>query len=348
MPKTKRGTTYSGLAKVQHYVSQCLLRGFATGRSTGKHEQIWVCDKQSEREPYETAIKNVAAEKGFYNVPTSTGVATFEPLLTRLEDRFAEVASRIRRERSIGGLSNADREILAFFAVAQMFRTNSFRLLMSDMTRQLAEVLKKDALNTGVPKAAIDQYVFGAKEMTPEEVKAQTLRTLSMAPSFAPLLLEKSLVLVRAEAGQHFLISDNPAAMYNMRDRWPRGSLGLGVEGIELYLPISHDLLLWWICPSYELMMREQVAKHSAFLPFAIGDRRKTIERLLNNCRRFLDAIDLGAPLEYGSDAVLHANSLQVIYAERFVFAYRNDFALVREMVGEDPTLRLGRRMVVE
>lgn len=44
--------------------------------------------------------------------------------------------------------------------------------------------------------------------------------------------------------------------------------------------------------------------------------------------------------------SVMHFNSLQVRSAERFVFGSTDDFSLVEEMVGSDPTMRRGRRMI--
>lgn len=51
-------------------------------------------------------------------------------------------------------------------------------------------------------------------------------------------------------------------------------------------------------------------------------------------------------PLHMEPVSVMHFNSLQVRSAERFVFGSTDDFSLVEEMVGSDPTMRRGRRMI--
>src|SRR4051812_43596423 len=119
-----RGPTNPGLAKIQHYVPQCLLRGFAAGKS----DKVWAVDKSGDRPAFQTAIKNVAAEKDFYNFETPEGLVTLEHALSGLETRVAGVLRRIRREERLDSITSADDEALALFTAVQLQRTQSFRL----------------------------------------------------------------------------------------------------------------------------------------------------------------------------------------------------------------------------
>jgi hypothetical protein len=53
-------------------------------------------------------------------------------------------------------------------------------------------------------------------------------------------------------------------------------------------------------------------------------------------------------PLFFSTDNMLHANSMQVFYAERFVFASTSRISLVGEMVEKDPDLKHGPRGIVQ
>jgi hypothetical protein len=331
---------FRGLAKIQHYVPKCLLRGFAAGKS----DKIWVCDKQTSRSPFLTAVKNVAAEQGFYNLALPTGVATLEPFLGRLEDRAAGILVRVRREQSIGWLNEEQRMLLAMFAAVQMQRTNSFRLKLADMMEQLSARMRQMGAAFGIAEHHLDERMPGARKATDEDTKRLMLSMTADAAKLAPLLFEKSLILVRAPKGARFYLSDNPVTLHNMEDYGFRGNIGLAVRGIQLYLPISSDLMLWWVCTSYEELFRRNLAQIQGDWPRLSDDERARLKPLIDGNHRYLTAIAGGAPLQFDDQNMLHANSMQVIYAERFVFSSTDDFSLAREMVRNDARLTHGPR----
>jgi hypothetical protein len=63
---------------------------------------------------------------------------------------------------------------------------------------------------------------------------------------------EESLVLFRSDGSSLFWTADSPVALQNTVNPGDgiRGTLGLAVPGIEVYLPISKDLVLAHMCPS--------------------------------------------------------------------------------------------------
>jgi len=102
--------SYSELPKIQHYVPRCLLKNFTRGNKP----QIWVYDKKTDRS-FQTNVKNVAAESGFYDFEHEDVVVSMEPRLARLETSTSRLIKRIEREESIGWLSSADRMLLSLF-----------------------------------------------------------------------------------------------------------------------------------------------------------------------------------------------------------------------------------------
>jgi hypothetical protein len=57
-----------------------------------------------------------------------------------------------------------------------------------------------------------------------------------------------------------------------------------------------------------------------------------------------IDALGGRKPFPLDAESIKHLNSLQVYYAERFVFASRDKFDLVREMLRSTPKLKSGPR----
>jgi hypothetical protein len=60
--------------------------------------------------------------------------------------------------------------------------------------------------------------------------------------------------------------------------------------------------------------------------------------------REFLNAVDIGVPCTWKPENMLHSNSKQVIYAERFDFSENDDVDLVRQMIEKDSNLKTGPR----
>ena len=60
--------------------------------------------------------------------------------------------------------------------------------------------------------------------------------------------------------------------------------------------------------------------------------------------RELVDAFGGTKPLALDAENIKHLNALQVAYAERFVFACRDNFDLVREILESTPKLKGGPR----
>src|SRR5713101_7743636 len=83
----------------QHYVPQIFLKNFLAG----KKPFIWVYDKATDR-IFQTNIRNVAAEKGFYDLEVDNAVLTVESELANLEAHTSNILKTLLREKTIHAL----------------------------------------------------------------------------------------------------------------------------------------------------------------------------------------------------------------------------------------------------
>lgn len=77
----------------QHYIPQCLLRGFEASRS-GKGEQVIVF--RHGRDPYLSGISDVAAQRDFYSGLSEDGKKTLDDVITEYENRLGSLLSELR------------------------------------------------------------------------------------------------------------------------------------------------------------------------------------------------------------------------------------------------------------
>jgi hypothetical protein len=56
-------------------------------------------------------------------------------------------------------------------------------------------------------------------------------------------------------------ISDNPVVMHNPRTFGPYGNIGIAVPGIEIYFPLSPEVVLAYFCPSSMKHVEEEQAQ---------------------------------------------------------------------------------------
>jgi Protein of unknown function (DUF4238) len=158
--------------------------------------------------------------------------------------------------------------------------------------------------------------------------------------------INKVWVLLRTERTKPFLIGDNPLALQNMYDMGPYGNIGLAVRGIEIYFPLSpiRALALW--SPSHGEMF-QKAATDLRFLSQIAPHLVATYVRDPLFIEQTVAAIETGRPLTYKPENVLNFNSLQVRYAERYVFSCTDNFVLAREMIERHPDGRFGPRVKV-
>ncbi|MFV1980757.1 MAG: DUF4238 domain-containing protein [Rhodothermia bacterium] len=318
--------------KIQHYVPQFLLKGFAAGRKA----QLFVYDKATGKR-FRTKPHNVAAEAGFYDIDFPGGIATMEPFLGSLEGRVSKIIRGIRETRTIAKLAGDDRILLAAFVIVQFLRTKQFREHFADLDRKMAESLRQRGID---PEQVVNYRPFRDEE----EVKLASMAFLrEAAVDLVPTVLAKGWILVRTSKRVPFLIGDHPVALHNERTFGVRGNIGFAVPGIEIYLPLSSEYALYLTCPTNVAGVLESNEKLTD-LRIAFGEDDPDVQRLEAGLGPMVRALTQGQLLEAGPENVLHHNALQIRYAERFVFCGTDDFELVEEMIADDSSIRHGPR----
>ena len=296
-----------------HYVPQFLLRGFASD----KRKQVYVFDKSNDTE-FRSSVRNLACQRDFYP-------PELDRWLGKLEEMSAPIIQSIRTRRTLSHLQDAEIRWLASFIAVQQVRTLHHRSIASDINKQLADALRE----MGTEPNSVRNF----RELTESEIREQanaSVRRLSL--DLLPHVLSKNWILFSACSGSEFWIGDHPVTLANNLNpgKGVRGTLGFGVLGIEIYLPISSALMLGCLCPSIRAMF---AASQAGRLP------------LVPRADEFLRAFDGSTTLDLNSENVKYHNSLQVIYAERFVYSEHTGFDMVREMVSSDESLRIGKRL---
>ncbi len=299
-----------GKPKKQHYVPQFLLKNFTTGHNS--KATVWVLDKRNEK-VYESSVRDVAHENQFYEYHGEAGDIEAEELMQKIDSKGAGIIARIISNCKLPS-SDEDRIWLSYFISTQMFRT--------PMTRNDMENFRQTIIHKWGPDIRVspdDPKTVG--EYGPQDAKLSSLMVFRDVPEFAKLLQGKVWILDEASRMPQYVISDNAVAMHNMVERRGRGNLGLRNDGIEVYMPLSPKLTFHAICP---------ILANAAL---------KTPELSVS----FSHALMEGAPMVNAPQNVEFVNSLQVIWAERFVYAKdRSDLDMPLDMLRTNPELKDG------
>jgi hypothetical protein len=237
------------IPKIQHYVPQFLLSNFAHG----KKPQIYVYDKQTEVS-YRTNIRNVAAESDLYNLEWRNIILTLEPSLGDLETNASKVIKTIVREESIHGLSLTEKVLISVFVLTQQMRTPYMRKSMLHMDQLIQNAIRQ----MGGDPNQVENY----HPLDKDGARLLSIKMLSNLKEFVPHIMDKQWVLLKGKRNNPFYISDSPVTLQNIKDFGPRGNIGLGVEGIEIYLPISSTLTLAMYCSTTVNEIRERYKRY--------------------------------------------------------------------------------------
>ncbi len=235
---------------VDHYVPRFLLKNFSVDPNK---PQVWAYDKSTGRS-FRTNVRNIAAEKGFYRLEVGGRTLSLEEGLSTLEDKTAAIIQRIVGARSIGGLSDDDRIVIAVFVAVQMRRGPNSRAHI----QALGEAVRATLGERGFDVGSINKV---SPEMLPGDAKALSILSLTDSQEFVPYILDKAWVLFETSPTAPLYISDNPIGLQNLVQKATPiyGNLGLGVTGIEVYLPISSMLSIAFYCRSHEQVIRDGV-----------------------------------------------------------------------------------------
>jgi len=323
-------------SQLQHYVPKFLLRRFGTGKKGHLH----VLDKHTGK-TFSKAASKVAAENSFYDFEFQGSRLTLEPSLAVLESRAAKHIERIVRDRCLHVLEVQERSELSQFLAVQMVRTRAHIETWKDVSSRMEVWLRERGVR--------EEFFASSAKLGEHEnaERAMFVRRISDAPKdFGSTSAAKDWVLLQTERKTPYFIGDHPLTMHNMTDRVGRGNLGLSVEGIEIYFPLSPELGLALWCPSHRGVLLEGIQRLTR-----ISDSQPLVAARFSGvwtgAMNIMDAITTGTPLRSRPENVEFFNSLQVLSAERFVFSADGDFSLAEDMIRGDSGIRRGRRFTI-
>ncbi|MGN7160532.1 DUF4238 domain-containing protein [Sphingomonas sp. SAFR-052] len=327
-------------AQNQHYVPKLVLRNFL---SNEVKEQVTVFDKKTGK-IFRPNIAGVMAERRFYDFQVSPEyIASFEQTAGRLEDALLPTYRRILEERRLNH-SAEEQARLAMLVAFQFLRTRQQR----DRFVEVQELIRTKLEQMGGRIEDLDGY----EPMTEDRLKHQHASFIIDAiKQYTNLIGSKHMMLISAAPDRDFYISDNPVVLHNDQDFGPYGNLGLGVRGIQIYLPLSHDLMLACLCPTILKGAVEQLEENldqvrATLLPLVMagkitGDEMRNqvafIEERGSRVRgwwqRYLD----GVADESNDHNMDFYNSLQMAQSRQFVISRHEDFKLSKRFMADFP-----------
>ena len=336
-------------AQNQHYVPKFVLRNFL---SNPRKESVTVYDKKNDS-IFTTSIRNIMAERRFHDLRLDQYQASFEPAAGELEKLAIPSYRSVLAKRSLE-LTVDERASLSLFLAFQFVRTRAHR----DLWKGMAETLRDKIVKLGLSPEDIDGFI----EPTDEEAKTQHLLNIPYyIREFAPHFAEKNWQLLLAPKKRKFYLSDNPVVLHNELNFGPYGNLGIAVPGIQIFLPLSSEVVLCALCPSivegarteWRTRMEEQIstlgkALSEGSITISQGIQiRQELNRLDLEAGIKIASLDDGGTIRANSENVDFINSLQTRNATRFVVCQKGDLDLARRYNREFPQYRAGVKVQV-
>ena len=332
----------------QHYVPKMLLRRFAA--DPAEKQQIHVFDKKTDR-TFPTNIRNIATERGFYETENTNGQV--ERVLSELEANTSPVIDKILVDKSLKNLDVGEKGWLSVFIATQSLRTKQLRENIRQTFNATAEHVRAMGHDPN--------EVQGLQPIESEDDLTDFAMGLfgEMIKESSDLIGEKVVFLSTTTPANPFWISDHPVVMRNSNDFGPYGNIGLAVPGIEIYLPLSSTMLLCLWCNSIadrfaldlDKAERTRGDVFNQMLTCAPEDKDrlkqmyKRCNDAINRTKSFVEVLQNGTAAEATEDNVIRYNSLQVSWSHRFVMSAKNDFALAKQMIEDNPRFREGIKM---
>jgi len=298
--------------KNQHYVPQFLLRHFSIEGT----DTVFCFNKQNNKE-YISNIRNVASEKYFYDLEPGNTDTSFEYLLNELEGKASIIIKRILLEKSIRFLTEDDRIALSTFIGAQHIRTRAKR---NDM-KNLDDEIQRQFIKCGIDPNNISNYKPFQND---NEIKIASLRNFNIINSLIPTILEKKWYL--SESDGRFWISDNPVVLHNEINKdIHRSTIGFSVPGIEIFMPLSPNIILCFIDNSVFEVFKNNFTEN--YIKYQL-DNNYDLQNMVNCIKRKI-------PFPCTKGNIEYYNSLQLLYSEIHIFSTKNNFELARSIMKE-------------
>lgn len=339
-----RRSEHEAMPRYNHYVPEFVLNYFATRGS------ICVFDKHTSRD-FKLPTKRAMCERDFNNVYLEDVVVSFENRFTYIENLAAPIIAAIVQRKTLDDLSQMDIATLNMFMALQLLRSKSRRLDQVAITNEFRRRWPDVKINPDPEKITDPEF---------EKLSALKITFNLLDPLTKHLVLKHMFLMVR-NCQENLYISDEPLVLHNQRTFGPYGNIGLAVPGIEIYYPLSPDLVLVYFCPSLLKQIEDTQTKAeshaSNFFATKMLSRlgmseidASVLSEMRAEIKRSKDYYSLlrqqrVVPMD--TQNVLYLNSLQMISSYRFIAAKDSEFSFARRALSERPHWKEGRRVKV-
>jgi len=300
----------------QHWVPRFLIAKFADNDGRVFYLDINT-DTVGKRTP-----RQLASDYGFNNFNLNGKIVSYEDALERVETRAAPAFAKIIKQMSTAGLSKNELSAIAVFVSIQALRTRSFHVgLEGDGSRQnfgsTFSILWKSAL-----------------------LEARHIK-------------ERSPIALLAPEGHEFILSDHPVTLQHTENPSSREPLGMDVPGVEIYMPLTPRISLYWPCrkiadefvtaysngeEAHRIIRRFTISGFS--LPGLDRVSLQDLQRSMLRIAPMRNAIVLGSGVHAPQEIIENANYLQCVWAHSALFARTKDFTFPRRVLSENPQYR--------
>jgi len=320
----------------QHTVPRFLLKHFSA-QGQGKRRRLYAFNKASGH-TYSTTPDDATVRNTFYNLDEHPERLSLEPLLGIYENEAAPIIAELLKHKDIRRLTDDERYKLAVFVAVQRARTFGEHQRIEGMVSVIADKIS----TIGATPVQVEEALGFSPA---HDIKNVFLQQLLQQTSHIDHLLDKDWYLCETSSLHPLYVGDNPVVLQNSNDFGSYGNLGLAVRGIEIYLPLSSTLMLAMYCPS----IRAQKIHLKTTIEFLLARTPQNIPphiqpfEVIEHARSYTEFLLM--PLS--SENVTRYNSLQVKYAEQYLFCEQNEFSLAQRMLSDDERFRTGPRYTI-
>lgn len=276
-------------AKKQHYVPKFYLKNFSINSN---RKTIQCLDKVNLRS-HISNFKVIAQEEKF-NESDSQDI---EDNLSKIENDASKLINNFLDNPKYKRLNSEPFKLkLAYFILIQLIRTKEVRNMPIDGINSLKSYMsnKHDLKDSEIKKFNQLLNKDEIKEAHLDFIQDDNLDLLEG-------IFCKKWILLKNQTSMNFWTSDNPVVKYN-----PYGNLGLIIDGIQLFFPLSPKFSLCILDPFCYSNFKE-------YKEFDILDGFNNIKKA--GLSKITDIND-----------VKFVNSLQIKYSTEYVFSCENEF----------------------
>lgn len=313
--------------KKQHFIPQCYLENW---QISNKHH-IYMYDKTTKKIS-QPDIKDVAQKRYFYdiafsemikqNVLDSYGFSIDD--VKKLEDKqlienyfanqiegdYKQQLNRIiQRAKTMTPweikhchfITDEEKMKFTFHLALQLVRVNSVRSSIQATNDCMIQIFH----DMGIPQHAIDRHTLSKTQLS--FIHGRIILDGDKINETAELLFSLKWLLWDLKTSQSIYTSDNPIGTEEHIHHPFLSMNGLNCRGVEVYFPISPNLMLLMFDGDYHTFTQ----KHDCKI-IQSNDEQDIINRM---------------------------NIRTIINAERFVFSNTNDFRIIEDLLKKDPTI---------